>query len=78
MEDMRTILYVFRDKLEVETCDRWKTLDRMKQLRSCTLTQIYMQERNGQLYYLSDMGFRVFADPATTPDVIKLAAMLTN
>jgi hypothetical protein len=78
MEEMRTILYMFRGKLEIEQAGRWVTLQRMTQLSGCTASVIYTLEPNGDLYYLGGNGLRCQADPKDTPEEIKLAAMLVN
>ena len=76
MEEMRTLLYIFRGKLEAEQVGRWKVLERMKQLQGCTATLIYQIDTDGKLYHLGPHGFRSLSDMKTVPEEIKLAAML--
>lgn len=79
MSEYRTLLYMFRGKLEMEQVDRWKARDRMKQLLGATATLIYQLEPDGRLYaFEGNKDYRTEVNLVNIPEEIRLAAMLVN
>lgn len=75
MSDMRTLLYMFRGKLETEQINRWKAPSRAAQLQGCTGSVVYLLDVHGNLL---EHGFEYWVVAKDVPEEIKLAAMLVN
>lgn len=77
MADMHTLLYMHRNKLNMEPVGIWESTRRATRLRGCCATTIYRITPDNQLHAYID-NIWTGRLPADMPDEIKLAAMLVN
>ena len=75
MEEMHTLLYMHRNKLNMEPVGIWKATKRAAQLRGCCATVIYRITPDKQLHAYID-NIWTSRLPSDVPNEIKLAAML--
>jgi redox-sensitive bicupin YhaK (pirin superfamily) len=73
MVDTRTLLYIFRGKVEVEETERFGATQRARVLQNCTASVVYMLAIDGSLKTYTGAVWRTVTE---APEEIKLAAML--
>lgn len=75
MGEMRTLLYLFRGKVEVEEVLRFGATQRARVLQNCTASVVYLLNEKGEVKTNSG-GF--WSTATSVPDEIKLAALIVN
>jgi hypothetical protein len=75
MPDTRTLLYLFRGKLETETVERFGATQRARVLQGCTASVVYLLAVDGSLKTYTGAFWSTVFD---APEEIKLAAMLVS
>lgn len=75
MADNRTLLYMFRGKVETEEVNRWNITNRAIVLINCTRATMYMVDQGG---HLLEYGPHYWLNAKNPPNEIKLAALLVN
>lgn len=74
MEAIRTLVWLFRGKLEFETVNRFGATQRAKQIQGCIAAPVYLINGKGELLQLGS-----FWEPAECPpDEIKMFVLLVN
>jgi hypothetical protein len=77
MEETHTLLYMHRNKLNIEPVGIWQSTRRATTLRGCCATTIYRITSDNQLHAYID-NIWTSRLPKDVPEEIKLAAMIVN